>query len=111
RVGPRSRYLRFFALKKDFSEREKSFFLDIDFESQVALIAVASENGRDAIVGGGRYVVVQPGKAEVAFMVVDSHQGRGIGGILLRHLIVVARKAGLQTLIADASALVAVDHH
>ena len=34
-------------------------------------------------------------------MVVDSHQGRGIGGILLRHLIVVARKAGLQTLIAE----------
>jgi GNAT superfamily N-acetyltransferase len=101
RVGPRSRYLRFFALKQDFSEREKSFFLDVDFDSHVALIAVVSEDGRDAIVGGGRYVLVQPGKAEVAFVVVDKYQGQGIGGILLRHLIAVARMAGLQSLVAE----------
>ena len=34
------------------------------------------------IVGGGRYVVVEPGKAEVAFAVIDEYQGQGIGAAL-----------------------------
>ncbi len=53
------------------------------------------------IVGGGRYIVVEPEKAEVAFAVVDEHQGQGIGAALLHHLATIARNAGLQELIAE----------
>ena len=53
------------------------------------------------IAGGGRYIVVQPGQAEVAFVVVDGYQGRGIGRALLRHLTSIACAAGLRTLIAE----------
>ena len=53
------------------------------------------------IVGGGRYIVVQPGQAEIAFVVVDAYQGQGIGTILMRHLAVLARDAGLKELIAE----------
>jgi ribosomal protein S18 acetylase RimI-like enzyme len=53
------------------------------------------------IVGGGRYFVVQPGQAEVAFAVIDEYQGRGIGRTLMRHLATIARAAGLRTLIAE----------
>ena len=35
--------------------------------------------GRAAIVGAGRYILVQPGKAEAAFAVIDEYQGLGIG--------------------------------
>jgi GNAT superfamily N-acetyltransferase len=44
---------------------------------------------------------VAPGKAEVAFTVVDRYQGRGIGASLVWHLAIVAREAGLDELIAE----------
>jgi ribosomal protein S18 acetylase RimI-like enzyme len=61
------------------------------------------EDGRRVIIGG-RYIVVQPGKAEVAFVVVDQYQGLGIGAALMRHLATIARAAGLEELIAEVLA-------
>jgi len=101
RVSPVSLYRRFFTIKRGFSEREKQFFLNVDFVNHVALMAWTEEAGRRVIVGGGRYVVVQPGKAEVAFIVIDQYQGRGMGGLMLRHLALIARAAGLATFIAE----------
>ncbi|MBX9841450.1 MAG: GNAT family N-acetyltransferase [Xanthobacteraceae bacterium] len=100
-VGPRSRYLRFFTLKREFSEKEREFFLNVDFDKHVALVALTEEAGHKLIVGAGRYVGVEPGKAEVAFTVVDRFQGLGIGAALVRHLAIVAREAGLHELIAE----------
>ena len=101
RIGRRSLYRRFFSAKSGFTEREKAFFLNVDFDKHVSLVAVMEEAGQKVIVGGGRYVVAEPGKAEVAFVVIDQYQGLGIGSILLRHLAVVARAAALQELIAE----------
>ena len=53
------------------------------------------------IAGGGRYIIVQPGQAEVAFVVVDKYQGRGIGRALMRHLTNIASAAELRTFIAE----------
>lgn len=101
RSSGRSLYRRFFAPRRDFSESEVDFFVNVDFIDHVALVAVLEEEGRPAIVGGGRYVVVAPGRAELAFVVVDGYQGQGIGSALLHHLILIARAAGIERLIAD----------
>jgi len=101
RASPQSLYRRFFGPRREFTERELKFFLDVDFVDHVALVATVREGGRPVIVGGGRYVVVGPGKAEVAFAVVDEYQGRGIAATLLRHLAAIARQAGLTELIAE----------
>jgi RimJ/RimL family protein N-acetyltransferase len=101
RTSPQSLQRRFFAPKKGFSEREIAFFLNIDFENHVALVAQIDEDKRPVIAGGGRYIVVQPGQAEIAFVVIDAYQGQGIGTILMRHLAVLARDAGLQELVAE----------
>jgi RimJ/RimL family protein N-acetyltransferase len=101
RTSSQSLYRRFFAVKNDFTEGEIAFFLNIDFVNHVALVAVVEEGGQPMIVGGGRYIVVQPGKAEVAFAVVDQYQGQGIGAALLHHLAAIARSAKLQKLIAE----------
>jgi GNAT superfamily N-acetyltransferase len=61
----------------------------------------SNEDGRAAIVGGGRYVVVESGQAEIAFIVIDSYQRLGIGAILVRHIVGLARAAGLKQLSAD----------
>jgi RimJ/RimL family protein N-acetyltransferase len=100
-ISTRSLYRRFFGLRRHFSEKEIRFFTNIDFANHVALVAVARDGGRRAIVGGGRYVVVRPGVAEVAFTVVDKYQGQGIGSSLMRHLASLARDAGLKQLIAE----------
>jgi RimJ/RimL family protein N-acetyltransferase len=62
---------------------------------------VAEQDGKPVIAGGGRYVVIKPGQAEVAFAVVDQFQGQRIGSALLRHLSSLAHKAGLQEFVAE----------
>jgi hypothetical protein len=79
RSSAQSLYRRFFGLRRHFTEQEIAFFTNVDFINHVALVVVTEENGRPEIIGGGRYVVLQPGKAEVAFAVVDEYQGQGIG--------------------------------
>jgi RimJ/RimL family protein N-acetyltransferase len=101
RTSTQSLQRRFFVPKKGFSEQEIAFFLNIDFENHVALVAQIDEDGHPAIAAGGRYIVVRPGKAEIAFMVVDAYQGQGIGTVLMRHLADLARDAGLKELIAE----------
>jgi GNAT superfamily N-acetyltransferase len=97
-------YRRFFGVRRQFSEKETDYFLDIDFVNHVALVAVANDAGQPTIVGGARYVVVQPGQAEVAFAIVDAYQGLGIGSALMRHLATLGREAGLRELIAEVLA-------
>lgn len=92
---------RFFGPKRYFSEQEIAYFVNIDFVAQVALVATLEEGGKDLIVAGGRYVLVQPGVAEVAFVVVDDYQGHGIGSRLMQHLASIAREAGLRELVAE----------
>ena len=101
RTSKPSLYRRFFAVKGGFTEPEIAFFLNIDFINHVALVAVLEYLGRPRIVGGGRYIVLEPGRAEVAFVVVDQYQGLDIGSALLRHLATLARGAGIEELIAE----------
>lgn len=101
RTSAQSLYRRFFSAKRGFTERETAFFLNVDFINHIALVAVVEEGGKPVIVGGGRYVVVKDGQAEVAFVVVDAYQGRGVGAALMRHLGTIARGAGLRELIAE----------
>jgi GNAT superfamily N-acetyltransferase len=102
RSSAESLHRRFFAVKRFFTDKEIDFFLNVDFVDHVALVAVLDDGG--VIVGGGRYVLVRPGTAEVAFAVVDEFQGQGVGGALMRHIATIARAAGLEELIAEVLA-------
>jgi GNAT superfamily N-acetyltransferase len=101
RTGDKSRYRRFFTSKRSLSEGEIKFFVEVNFTTHVALVAELESGAQQVIAGGGRYVGCAPGSAEVAFMVDDPHQGLGIGSLLMRHLVVCARSAGLETLVAE----------
>ena len=85
---------RFFVVKRGFSDKEIAFFMNIDFVNHVALVALAEEDGRKVIIGGGRYIVTEPGKAEIAFVVIDDYQGQGVGTLLMRHLASLPARPG-----------------
>nr|WP_276575362.1 GNAT family N-acetyltransferase [Bradyrhizobium sp. Oc8] len=95
---------RFFVTKRHFSEQERAFFMEPNFRNHVALVACTEVADRSMIIGGGRYVIFEPGRAEVAFVVIDAWQGRGIGCLLTGHLITIAREAGLTALTAEVLA-------
>ena len=92
---------RFFAPRRSFTEQEIAFFVDVDFVKHAALVAVTEQGGQPIIVGAGRYIVVGPERAEVAFTVADQCQGQGVGGALMHHVTAIAREAGIKELIAE----------
>jgi len=100
-TSDQSLYRRFFSFRRKFSDEEVASFVNIDFVDEVALLAVTRDGAREVVAGGGRYIVVQPGTAELAFTVVDEFQGLGLASALLRHLTALARAAGLSEFVAE----------
>jgi len=96
-LSPVSVYRRFHGVKKHLTEAELRHFSELDFVHRVALVATLRVGDDERIIGVGRFDVT-PGdarRAEVAFAVLDEHQGRGIGTALLEHLAVLARGLGV----------------
>src|SRR3954465_3877434 len=97
RVSDKSKYFRFFSPMPRLSERDIDRFTHVDHQDRVAFGLTLQ--GR--ITAVGRYDVVKPGEAEVAFLVEDQHQGRGIGQLLLEHLAQAGRERGVERFIAE----------
>ncbi len=96
-LSQRTRYLRYFSAYPRIPERDLFRFTNVDHHDRVALVAeLAGE-----IIAVGRYER-SPGtdEAEVAFVVADAHQGRGIGSVLLEHLAAAAREIGVHRFVA-----------
>ncbi|GAB2845293.1 bifunctional GNAT family N-acetyltransferase/acetate--CoA ligase family protein [Actinocorallia aurea] len=92
RVSAESIYYRFFSPRPHLSEREIRHFTTVDYSDRVALIATIGKQ----MVGVVRYDRTKdPDQAEVAFLVEDAHQGRGVGSVLLEHLAAAARERGV----------------
>lgn len=85
-------YLRFFGYKPKLSDKELTRFTTVDHNDRVAFVLFLG----DEMIGIGRYDRSHvPEEAEVAFMISDAHQGRGIGSILLEHLAAAAKERGI----------------
>jgi acyl-CoA synthetase (NDP forming)/GNAT superfamily N-acetyltransferase len=92
-LSVRTRYLRYFSAYPRMPERDVIRFTTVDHDDRVGLITLLA----DKIIAVGRYERT-PGtdEAEVAFVVADVHQGRGIGSVLLEHLAAAARERGIK---------------
>ena len=76
-----------------------SWSVDVDYSSRFAL--VGEGGGPDRIVAHAAYVRIDATRAEVAFLVADAWQGRGISTILLAHLAEAAEHHGISTFVAE----------
>lgn len=99
-LSDRTIYFRYFAPKPQLSADDLRHLTTVDYDERFAFVALV----RDRIVGVGRYDRIpgsDPPRAEVAFVVADEMQGRGLGSVLLEHLAAVAHVRGIQRFEAE----------
>lgn len=97
RVSDESKYYRFFSPMPVLSEKDVRRFTQVDYSDRVAFVILVGGQ----MIAVGRYDKAGPDNAEVAFLVEDAHQGRGIGQLLLEHLAQAGRERGIEKFVAE----------
>lgn len=105
RLSPDARRFRFLGDFKEASPALIDQLMDIDYQHQMAFVALAHDNGRLREVGVSRYSSTGDDKhCECAVTVADDWQHRGLGVLLMKHLIDIARKNGFKQMFSIDSA-------
>ncbi len=94
-------YQRFHAFKKELTDEEARSLATLDYDTRMAFVGVCEKNGREIVIGVSRYALLgpeHPGIAESAVVVQDEYQGRGLGKLLLKRLVLYARAKGIRHL-------------
>ncbi|MFT9668277.1 GNAT family N-acetyltransferase [Streptomyces rhizosphaericola] len=105
-VSDESKYYRFFAPYPRLSDRDVHRFTHHDYVDRVGLaVTIGGEFigtvRYDRINEQGRPASAPADEAEVAFLVQDAHQGRGVASALLEHIAAVARERGIRRFAAE----------
>ncbi|WP_031082116.1 bifunctional GNAT family N-acetyltransferase/acetate--CoA ligase family protein [Streptomyces sp. NRRL S-1831] len=105
-VSDESKYYRFFAPYPRLSAKDVHRFTHHDFVDRVGLAATIGGEfiatvRYDRIGPGGTPAAAPADEAEVAFLVQDAHQGRGVASALLEHIAAVARERGIRRFAAE----------
>lgn len=108
RLSDESTYRRFLLHVKSHPSEELEALVSLDYRDAMGLLAV--EPDTEAVVGIIRYDAAPTRLAEIAFVVRDDWQGKGVGTLLMRRAIALARAQGLlgftaQVLVSNAPAL------
>jgi acetyltransferase len=96
-LSPQSILFRFFTPRTSFSPDFIARLTQIDYDRDVALVALMTYEGGERIIGVAR-VMTSPraGAGEFAVTVGDAWQGRGVGARLFERCIAVARQQGIK---------------
>jgi acetyltransferase len=94
--------MRFFSMIKRLTHESLIRLCHLDYDREMALVAVQHTNGEPCILGVSRYYLdPETGTAEFAVAVGDPWQGQGLGNHLMRRLIDVARQNGVRCLVGQ----------
>jgi RimJ/RimL family protein N-acetyltransferase len=111
-LSPQSVYRRFFSFHPELSPDELYRFTHVDHRDREAIVA---SDGTEIVAVARFDRTPDPAVAEVAFVVADSWQGRGLGSLLFQRLADRARALGLRRFVADTlpenARMLAVFHH
>jgi acetyltransferase len=104
-LSEETKYFRFMHAVQELSEDMLVRFTQLDYDRELALIAVTEEKGRDVEIGVCRYAINPDGEScEFALVVSDQWQHKAIGHRLMGSLIDAARSKGLKTMEGEVMA-------
>jgi len=105
RFSDTSVYYRYFSPIKTMPHRKMQEYVNIDYQRIMSIVGITDLSGSERIIAEGRYVRHHnlPG-ADVAFVVDENYQGRGIASFLFEILIRAAREQGIKWFTADVIA-------
>jgi len=104
-LSQQTMYYRFMSNQRIVPRRQIQDFVYIDHRNDVALVGtLPAAHGEDIIALGNYYLDPKSNRAEVAFVVRDQWQRKGIGTFLLRQLIRIARRNGIRGFTAEVLA-------
>ncbi|MGD9823505.1 bifunctional acetate--CoA ligase family protein/GNAT family N-acetyltransferase [Desulfobacter sp.] len=90
-------YLRFFTPLKHLSRRMLIQLTQIDYDREVALVALFPAQSGEKIIGSARIIFTANGtEGEFAIMLADSWQGKGVGAALLKSCLAFSKRYGLK---------------
>ncbi len=95
-------YYRFMSHHKRFGQKQIQNFVYVDHRKDVAIVGTLPEAFGDEIIVVGRYYLDErTNRAEVAFVVRDEWQSKGIGTFMFRHLVKIAKASGISGFTAE----------
>ncbi len=98
-------YLRYHGSLKSMPHNRLQVFCNVDYDTEMALVAVTGAAGLEEVVGVGRYLTDAARTfAELAFVVRDDFQRKGLGTYLFLRLVEIARESGIRRFAADVLA-------
>jgi GNAT superfamily N-acetyltransferase len=98
----RTRYLRFHGPIKSLPHARLQVFCNVDYSEEMALIGTVGDPGSEEVIAVGRYLHdAANNTAEVAFVVRDDWQNRGLGRTLYGKLVEIARERGIEKFFAE----------
>lgn len=97
-----TKYLRYHGTLKAMPHNKVQVFCNVDYDTEMALVAVKGTGGHEEVVAVGRYMT-NPAKraAEMAFVVSDSLQRQGLGTYLFHRLVEIGKQDGIHEFHAD----------
>jgi acetyltransferase len=102
RHSERTIRMRFFSLVKHLSRDSLIRLCHLDYDREMALVAVLREGSAAQVLGVSRYYLdPETGAAEFALVVGDAHQRQGLGRHLLQRLIEIAKERGVKRLVGQ----------
>lgn len=105
RLSPQTRHFRFLCTLNEPGKALLDQLMDVDYQKRMAYVALYMEGGELIEIGVSRYAAAEGDKTcECAVVVADEWQGRGLGRLLMDHLIAAARINGFEKMISVDSA-------
>ena len=105
RLSPRSKFFRFMQTLHELTLDMLVRFTQIDYDREMALIAVAHEGGQEIEVGVARYVINPDDiSCEFAIVIADEWHHKGLGIELMQQLMEIARARGLKEMAGEVLA-------
>jgi acetyltransferase len=106
RLSQETIFFRFMSYVTRLADEEAQRLATVDYDQHMALVASIQEQGEERLIGVARYAKLPkdldqstPDTAELAVIVADDYQGRGLGTMLLERLIAYAQAHGVRKVV------------